>query len=211
MTQAFTRNFRDHSNNSGFQFEFYCDKCGNGHRSNFSLNTLSIASSLLRAAGSLFGGTLQNAAHGSDYVKDALRGPAWDSAYKEAIAEVRPKLRQCTRCGHWVCPEVCFNTERGLCETCAPDLKTETASLQAQVAVEQAKEAIRANDQIRGENVVQAPAVAPGLCVKCSATLSPGAKFCASCGMSTVTVTCGGCHSQLSAGAKFCAQCGKAV
>jgi Double zinc ribbon len=211
MTHAFTRNFRDHSNGTGFQFEFSCDKCGNGYRSSFSLNKLSIASSLLRAAGSLFGGTIQSAAHGSDYVKDAFRGPAWDTAFKEAIAEVRPRLRQCTRCGHWVCPEVCFNAERGLCETCAPDLKTEAASLQAQVAVEQAKDAIRGTDQIRGEDVAKAPAAAPGLCSKCSATLSPGAKFCASCGTRTGPATCVGCSSELAAGAKFCAQCGKAV
>ena len=26
----FTRNYRDHSNNEGFQFEFFCDKCGSG-------------------------------------------------------------------------------------------------------------------------------------------------------------------------------------
>jgi len=32
---AFTRNYSDHSNDTGYQFEFHCDKCGNGYRSTF--------------------------------------------------------------------------------------------------------------------------------------------------------------------------------
>jgi len=32
---AFTDNFSDLSNQDGYQFEFRCERCGNGHRSPF--------------------------------------------------------------------------------------------------------------------------------------------------------------------------------
>ena len=37
---TFTNNYRDHSNETGYQFEFFCDKCGNGHRSSFQASAL---------------------------------------------------------------------------------------------------------------------------------------------------------------------------
>ena len=40
--QSFTRNYSDHSNDQGFQFEFHCDKCGNGYRSTFHASTLGL-------------------------------------------------------------------------------------------------------------------------------------------------------------------------
>ena len=54
----FTRNYTDRSNDQGFQFEFHCDKCGNGHMSTFEGSTLGMAASFLKAAGSFFGGAL---------------------------------------------------------------------------------------------------------------------------------------------------------
>src|SRR3954470_24215639 len=95
----FTRNYTDHSNNRGYQFEFFCDKCGNGHRSSFNASALGMASGLLEAASSIFGGFLNSAARGAGAVQDAMRGEGWDNAFKEAVAEAKPKFRQCTRCG----------------------------------------------------------------------------------------------------------------
>lgn len=46
--QAFTRNYTDHSNSDGYQFEFHCDKCGNGYRSSFKANRLGVGDSILR-------------------------------------------------------------------------------------------------------------------------------------------------------------------
>ena len=49
----FTRNHTDHSTDKGYQFEFFCDKCGNGERSAFQQNAMGIAASVLKAAGSI--------------------------------------------------------------------------------------------------------------------------------------------------------------
>jgi Double zinc ribbon len=211
-TQTFTRNYRDHSNDVGFQFEFFCDKCGNGHRSSFDTSGVGMAASVLKAAGAFFGGGLSRAGWGADHVKDALRGPAWDTAFKNAIEECKPKFRQCTRCGIWVCPEVCWNQARGLCENCAPDLGEQAAAIQAQVAVEQTWEKARAVDQMRGVDV-QSQAVSTGTtCKKCQASLTAGSKFCAQCGTPAEAAGpkfCSQCGGQLQAGSRFCSQCGK--
>ncbi|MGV1036570.1 MAG: SPFH domain-containing protein [Candidatus Nanopelagicales bacterium] len=54
---------------------------------------------------------------------------------------------------------------------------------------------------------VPAP-VAAQPCVKCSAAITPGAKFCPECG-TPQTATCTECGATLTGGAKFCSECGK--
>jgi len=212
--QGFTKNHRDHSNDNGFQFEFCCDKCGNGFRSEFKTNTLGMAASVLKAAGSIFGGSVRSAGWGADHVKDAFRGPAWDDAFKEAIEQCKPRFRQCTQCGQWVCPEVCFNHARGLCEGCAPDLGEHAAMIQAQVAVDQARQQAQQSDQLRGLDMQGQVHAVGAPCSKCGAMLGANAKFCAQCGTSAPVVAaagpkfCSQCGGGLGAGAKFCAQCG---
>ena len=220
-SQAFTRNHSDHSNDTGFQFEFFCDKCGNGHRSSFKHNALGVAASMIKAAGALFGGAAYRAGWGADHVKDALRGPAWDSAFKEAVEECRPKFRQCTQCGKWVCPEVCWNEQWGLCEACAPNLSEQAPMIQAQVAVEQAWEQARKGDQLRGADL-NAAAMRVGAkaeCATCHASLAPEARFCAQCGTPAAAAPqaavspkfCASCGTKLDGGARFCPGCGSAV
>jgi hypothetical protein len=212
-TIAFTRNYTDHSNDTGYQFEFHCDKCGNGYRSTFHMSKLGIGSKIAKGLGSLFGGSMWAAGQASDYMKDGLRGQAWDGAFREAIEEIKPKFNQCTRCGHWVCPEVCWNHQRQLCEGCAPDLATEAAAQQAQIAVEQVGAKLREVDQVAGFDPL---AEMVSSCPHCKSQLQPGAKFCAGCGKPVGTAAaakafCSGCGGQLAAGAKFCAGCGQAT
>lgn len=210
MAIAFTRNYTDHSNDSGYQFEFHCDKCGNGFRSAFQTSSLGVVSSLFRAAGNLFGGgALSSVGDGADYVKDALRGPAWDSSFKAAVSEIKPKFHQCTRCGHWVCPDVCWNEARQLCEDCAPDLGEEAAAAQALAAREQLHEKARNVDQTDGTNLKVKQTAA---CPSCKARLAPNAKFCGSCGKPVPAAAakrfCGECGEGMAPGAKFCPGCG---
>src|SRR5579862_5553230 len=95
--QAFTRNHSDHSNNTGFQFEFFCDKCGNGWRSAFVTSKTGFAAGILGMAGSFFGGGFAAAANAGNQAKDLLRGKAWDSAFADAVAEGKGHFKQCTR------------------------------------------------------------------------------------------------------------------
>ncbi|CAN5717031.1 hypothetical protein BH11MYX1_BH11MYX1_23000 [soil metagenome] len=212
---AFTRNYTDHSNDTGYQFEFHCDKCGNGYRSTFHGSALGMGSKIAKGLGSLFGGgSLWAVGQAGEYMKDGLRGPAWDSAFKTAVEEIKPKFHQCTRCGIWVCPEVCWNAERGLCENCAPDLAEEAASAQAKVAAEQVNEKLRKVDQVSSFDPHAQHALGAN-CPGCSTKLAPGAKFCAGCGKPVAQASaakhfCTGCGTELAAGAKFCSGCGTA-
>jgi len=203
----FTRNYADRSNDSGFQFEFQCDKCGNGHMSRFITSTIGMAAGFLKAAGSFFGGALSRAAYAGDHVKDALRGSAWDDAYNEAVQEAKQHFKHCTRCGHWVCPEACWNEARGLCEDCAPDMHEEAAHIQSKVAVEQAWDKARQVDQVESLDMKAQRSVAA--CPHCKAR-SSGGKFCAECGkpLAAAKVHCTQCGTELSAKARFCAECG---
>ena len=207
LTQ-FTRNYADRSSDKGYQFEFFCDKCGTGLRSSFQTNKLGVAASLLRAASSLLGGRFGGAAQSADQLKEALRGEGWDAAFKEAIDEARPRFRQCTRCGHWVCPEVCWNDKRKLCKSCAPELAEEAAAMGARVEAEQAGQQLRAPPATAAP---VAPLVAVNMaCPHCKAPVEPAAKFCPECGKSlAMALACAKCGAAFAAPGKFCAECGE--
>lgn len=216
-SQSFTKNFADRSNDTGFQFEFFCDKCGSGQRSAFKANKLGVAANLIKAAGALFGGSLRSAGRGADHLQSAFRGTAWDDAFQEASEASRGLFKQCTRCGRWVCPEVCWNHARGLCEECAPDLHEHAPAIQARAAIDQANEQARAADQLRDVDL-SAEARVHASCAKCQATLAAGARFCAQCGTVVPAAAvaagpkfCAQCGGALSPGARFCAGCGKPV
>jgi hypothetical protein len=201
----FTSNFTDHSTNNGFQFEFHCDKCGNGYMSPFEPSKLGMATGFLHAAGSLFGGIFGNAASGAEHVQDALRGKARDEALQRAVEQAKAHFKHCTHCGKWVCPEACWNEQRQLCEECAPNLAEETAVAQAQAQRDQIHEKARNADLVADIDVKrEATAICPGCGAHCGA-----AKFCPACGASlNPKVTCPRCGTERDAKAKFCPECG---
>lgn len=199
----FTRNYSDHSNNQGFQFEFNCDKCGNGHMTRFVPNKMGMATSFLHAAGSMFGGAFGSAASAGDQLKDMMRGSARDEAFAQAVEEGRRHFKQCSRCGKWVCPDVCWNEAKGLCEECAPDLMTEAAAAQAQAAVGQVHEKARQVDQTSdidmSKNIM-------AQCPHCNARVQ-GGKFCPECGKAMSSrLSCSRCGTEFTG--KFCPECG---
>jgi hypothetical protein len=84
----FTSNVTDHSNQQGYQFEFHCDKCGNGYMTSFQPSKVGMAGGFLRAASGFFGGgALGEMASAGDYLRDATRGQARDAAFAKAVAE----------------------------------------------------------------------------------------------------------------------------
>lgn len=202
---AFTANYSDHSNDNGFQFEFHCDKCGNGHVTPFKTSKLGMAGGLLRAAEGLLGGSLGGIANAGDQVRDALRGEARDEALREAIELGKRHFKQCSRCGRWVCPEHCWNAVRGQCEECAPDLQEETAAAQATAAREQVWERARATDQLAGADKRRGQRAT---CPHCGAKVQ-GKKFCSECGKPLSTKSaCQHCGVEIESTAKFCPECG---
>lgn len=72
----FTRNHTDHSADKGYQFEFFCDRCGNGSMSEFKASAAGVATGTLRAAGDLLGGVFGRASSSSYEIERAIQGPA---------------------------------------------------------------------------------------------------------------------------------------
>jgi hypothetical protein len=201
----FTDNYEDLSTDVGFQFKFYCERCGNGYMSEFRPYGAGRAVGLLGAMGSLLGGRAARVADSAYEVQRAVGGPAHDRALKEAVQEVRPHFHQCSRCGEWVC-DVCWNASRGLCEQCAPDTQEELAAAQQEKMIEQMRERVADTDYAEQINVAD---TAVTTCPHCGATVS-GGKFCNECGKPLVAErVCGKCGASNEADAKFCSECGE--
>ncbi|HVT04048.1 MAG TPA: zinc ribbon domain-containing protein [Thermoanaerobaculia bacterium] len=202
----FTGNYQDLSTDRGYQFKFFCERCNNGYMSSFKTSTIGMAASAVRVAGSLFGGIFGSAANSSYEIQQAVGGPAHDAALKEAVDEISPTFKQCTRCGNWICEPICFNKKAGLCEGCAPDLDEELASAQAEAAKEQVHEKARTVDWTKSRDVAT---VTGAVCPSCSAK-TQGGKFCMECGGTlSQKKSCKECGAQAEGNPKFCPECGQ--
>jgi hypothetical protein len=213
-TIAFTKNHQDLSTDRGYQFKFFCDKCGNGHVSAFQPSVTGTVGGLFRAAGNIFGGALGRVGNASYEMQRATGGKAHDDAMAKAVAECKGFFKQCTRCGHWVCPETCWNADAGLCETCAPNVQEEMAAGRATAMADAARQQLAQKAQqtdyvadVDMKKGAKAPASTLA-CPSCGAKTTSG-KFCGDCGapLSSKT-TCKGCGAEVEGKPKFCPECG---
>ena len=201
----FTRNHQDHSTDKGYQFEFFCDRCGNGFMTEFKASVAGFAASALRAAGGLFGGILGQAGSSAYEIERAVQGPGHDTAFRAAVEEAKPNFRQCPKCAKWVCLSACWNQKRSLCYDCAPDIETELASAQVQTTVDQIKQKLQQQDLTKD---IDLTTEAVARCPACGA-LTQGAKFCPECGKPLRPKNeCSHCGTKFEAGTKFCPECG---
>ncbi|HEX9006049.1 MAG TPA: zinc ribbon domain-containing protein [Bacteroidota bacterium] len=205
----FVNNYHDLSNENGFQFEFCCNRCGTGYRTEFKTSATGALTSALGAANSIFGGFFGTAAEIGDRVKSAGWKRARDAAFAEAAAEIRPQFAQCPRCSTWVCRKSCWNEKKGLCKHCAPDLGVEMAAAQAGKSVEEiwAHAAMAEEDKKLGTEVWREGIRAT--CPQCQAPLAQNAKFCPECGAKIASDRCKKCNAKIAPNAKFCPECGE--
>ena len=220
----FVNNTEDLSTDKGFQFKFSCDKCGNGFMSRFQTSALGVASSVLNAASNLFGWG-HSAGHSAYEIQRAVGGKAHDSALEIAVKEGKEHFHQCSRCGKWVCPEVCWNAAANQCEDCAPDFEEQIASAHAQAKAdamrEQLYEKARDTDYVSGiemgaEKQIASPdaaessrTVSKNDCSNCGSAVG-AAKFCPECGTAAKTAkpSCRDCGFEPETPMRFCPDCG---
>jgi len=204
----FTTNYSDPSTGNGFLFEFRCDRCGNGYRTEFDTFELSAATNALDGAGSMLGGIFSQAASVAPRVKSAAWEKASDKAFRKASEEIRPKFVSA--------PLQRPDVPRGA-------LEREEGPLQAVRAGPRRRDGRRAGGQVRRGGVgarqdggggqaphrgrlarghhgllplvrrtpgyqrqvlrpLRADLKAAKHCTQCGAKLEPGAKFCSGCG-----------------------------
>jgi Double zinc ribbon len=155
----FTDNYQDRGTREGYQFEFFCKRCGNGYTSSFQHSVTGFGGRMLRMGGDLIGGSVGEKASeigwDAEWMRDGIRGSTRDRALAKAVEEMKPHFDQCHRCGQWVCGQVCPNchAETGGGKFCASC----------------------------GTPLAAAPAAAVKFCTNCGTALGQG-RFCGECG-----------------------------
>jgi hypothetical protein len=196
---AFTNNYTDHSTNTGYQFEFHCDRCGDGVRSSFQTSALGTASTVLDVASNLFGG-LFGASGAANSARSATLQREHDGALRTAMEEVKPHFTRCSRCTGYVCHS-CWNESAALCANCAPDMGGELAAAKVDVALQQMREKVQASTQFSGDISGKHTT-----CPKCGAPTGD-MKFCGTCGTPLGLRKCSNGH-EVGPGLRFCGDCG---
>lgn len=221
MLHSFTKNYRDLSTEAGFQYEFYCDCCGNGFKSTFKESStygsrkrtegIGHGASLI---GNFLGGRMGSLGsfieNGANLLRDRLedRSPQWrreqEETFDDAQEEVKPMFKKCPSCNNWVCSD-CWNEDEGLCISCAPRESSYVAKAR--------NEAMRRNIDEQAE----AATVWHGkieerttLCPHCGKPAGQG-NFCNNCGHSLNLLKCPNCGALVQQGNKFCGECGHPV
>lgn len=164
------------------------------------------------AASSLLGGFLNQASDVANRVSSAAYERAHDAAFSEAVNELKPAYSQCPRCSRWVCRERCWNTKKGLCKECAPDLGVEMSAAQSSHSVQEiwAHAQMAEEDKKLGEENWKETIRAT--CPSCGSPLQANVKFCPDCGAKIAQQAhCTQCGAKLQPGAKFCGDCGAKV
>ena len=197
----FTANYQDLSSNQGYQFEFRCEICGSGYRSEFQKNLLGMGGSILGGASSILGGRFWGAANAANTAQNITDRDARDKALQKASNEIMPLFHRCVRCNNWV-DETCFNKQRGLCVNCAPNLATEMEAERSSVELNQMRTAMQGQTVFSGDLSARATE-----CPNCNKPIG-SEKFCGNCGTPLGTAKCGKCGAELAADTRFCGNCG---
>ena len=197
----FTSNYHDLSDANGYQFEFRCDICGSGYRSEFIRSKLATAGNILGGASNLLGGIFGSASSVADRAKEITDRGARDEALKKASNDLMHYFKRCPRNNMWV-DETCWNEERGLCVNCAPKLATEMEAERAAVQIQQMRQTMEASTQFSGDISTRTT-----VCTNCGKPVG-SEKFCSNCGTPVGLGKCRSCGNDLAPGQRFCGNCG---
>ena len=120
----FTSNYTDVSTYEGYQFEFHCQRCGNGYRSAFRHSVTGFGGRLAALGGGILGGEIgsrvQEVGLLAQWDRSSTRGSTNDKRLLEASDDVAGRFVQCRGCAEWVCRDVCWDGRAGCCTRCVP-------------------------------------------------------------------------------------------
>jgi membrane protease subunit (stomatin/prohibitin family) len=197
-------NYNDLSTDSGFQFEFHCEHCGETWRSPFDRYAAGTAENLMGAAEGLFGGIFGTARNALGHVRNAGWSKARDRALRDAVEQSREQFHRCPRCSNHMCAN-CWNGDEGTCISCVPRLDPEIAAINREAKIARAREVAFETATVTKEDLQQRVVS----CGSCGAASARG-KFCSECGEPlSLNKACGGCSAEMPASAKFCPECGE--
>ena len=208
----FTSNYTDVSTYEGYQFEFHCQRCGNGYRSAFRHSVTGFGGRLAALGGGILGGEIgsrvQEVGLLAQWDRSSTRGSTNDRRLLEAAQDVAGHFVQCRGCAEWVCRDVCWDDRAGRCRRCAPPAPAPGygppqpgyGPPQPGYGPPPGYEPPRVSLRHPGRST--APTAC---CTNCGATTA--GRFCAQCGSPLAPPACEGCGAP-SHGTPFCPQCG---
>ena len=197
----FTSNYSDLSDGNGYQFEFKCDICGSGYRSEFIRSNLGTAGNILGGASNLLGGLFGSASNAADKAKEITDRGARDNALKKASNDIMHNFQRCPRNNMWV-DETCWNDERGLCVSCAPKLAAEMEAERQAVELQQMRAKMQTETVFSGDTSARTT-----VCTSCGKPVG-SEKFCSNCGTPVGLGKCSQCGNDVPPGTRFCGNCG---
>lgn len=227
----FTSNYTDVSTYEGYQFEFCCQRCGNGYRSAFRHSVTGFGGRIAALGGGLLGGEIgsrvQEVGLLAQWDRSSTRGSTNDKRLVEAAQDVAGHFMQCRGCAEWVCRDVCWDDRAGCCTRCVPAPAFGPAGFgpaqpgygPPSTGGYQAPSPGYGPPSTGGYQAPPpgygAPRVSlrhPGrptgptaCCPSCGAATA--GRFCGQCGCPLAPPACGGCGAP-SHGTPFCPQCG---
>ena len=209
----FSDNFNDISEqrgvNAGFQFEFFCERCNDTWRTEFTPYSGGRVSGWLGKASGLFGGIMGSVTDAAEGLAESGWGKAHDDSFRKSIEQAKHHFHRCAKCFQYVC-DSCYNKDKGLCLNCAPDAQVEIEAAIAQGEVYAAGEKAALEGIQRGKKM-DVKRSRQLVCPECGAE-TKGAKFCPECGHKLAEKhQCPGCSAEISPGTKFCPECGHKI
>lgn len=182
-------NYRDLSTpvsdpGAGFQFEFFCECCGETQRSAFMPYRTGQLTGWLGRFIFMFS-DLYKVSRATGAFADAGAKNAKDEALLEAQAQVASQYHHCDACHKWAGAE-CWAGDDGQCRDCAAKARAGTSGY------------AEASSAGAGHN-----------CPHC-ATPTGGGRFCPECGFDTASThkSCPACGATTQRQARFCTDCG---
>lgn len=182
-------NYRDLSPPSGdvsagFQFEFFCQHCGDAHRTAFTPYRRGQITGWLTRLTFLVK-DFHTAGRATGAFADAGASKAKLKALEAARQQMRGAFHRCDGCRRWIGRE-CWDSSTGRCHDCGA----------------KARGARLADAQAAGGH-------AAAVCPHC-ATPSEGGRFCAECGFDLASShkRCPACQATAPRSARFCTDCG---
>jgi hypothetical protein len=191
-------NFRDISTplgdvGAGFQFEFFCESCGDTWKTPFKPYRAGQATGLFRRFGYLFNEfakisvvseAIYRLSRAGGTSIEVTGSKAKTGALEEAQALAAQRYDKCSNCHTMVCAN-CFDESTRLCIKC---------------------------DRAEGRGAAGgavASASGAAVCPNCQ-TPSEGGRFCHECGfdMASTHKSCPSCSATMSRQARFCTDCG---
>ena len=201
----FTSNYEDLSNNQGYQFEFRCDICGSGYRSEFIRSTLGTGSSTPRRRQQPHrrrpGAARRMPRHGPGRDRPRRPGQGPPEGLQRDHAAV-PPLRAVQQLGG---RDLLQQAARACASTAPRTWPPRWRPSDPPVELNQMREAMQGQQVFSGDTSARATE-----CPNCGKPVG-SEKFCGNCGTPLGTAKCRKCGDELAPGLKFCGNCGNKV